>query len=99
MKIFKSLGLFVSACLTCGIATAADHHVKWHDDGKVDLVMEDGTTISTTREELGSLFGPDQKPFDGVSISVTVNSGGPKGGISGPLYSSVQFGRSLPVVS
>ena len=53
MKLFKSLGLFVSACLTCGIATAADHHVKWHDDGKVDLVMEDGTTISTTREELG----------------------------------------------
>jgi multiple sugar transport system substrate-binding protein len=87
MKLFKSLGLFVSSCLTCGIAIEADQHVKWHDDGKVDLVMEDGTTISTTREELGSLFGPDQKPFDGVNISVTVNSGGPKGGISGPLYS------------
>ena len=94
MKLFKSLGLFVSACLTCGIATAADHHVKWHDDGKVDLVMEDGTTISTTQEELGSLFGPDQKPFDGVSISVTAILVVQKVEFQDHCIVSVPFGRS-----
>lgn len=63
-------------------------HVQWHDDGTVDLIMdpEYGATITTDRETLGTLFGPDQKPFDGVEISVTVNAGGPKGGISGPLH-------------
>ncbi|MBX6322970.1 MAG: extracellular solute-binding protein [Rhodospirillaceae bacterium] len=42
--------------------------------------------MHTTQEELGSAFGPGKQPFKGVTISVTVNAGGPKGGISGPLY-------------
>ncbi|MDF1585855.1 extracellular solute-binding protein [Marinimicrococcus flavescens] len=66
---------------------AAGEYVTWHDDGTVDLVMEDGTTLKTSRDELGGLFGPDQKPFEGTEISITVNSGGPKGGISGPMHS------------
>ncbi len=81
-------------CLTCtALSTAlsttaiAGDFVKWNDDGTVNLVMEDGTTITTTAEQLGKSFGPDQKPFEGVEISVTVNASGPKGGISGPLHS------------
>ena len=40
-----------------------------------------------TKDELGSDFGPGQQPFEGATITVlTLNSGGPKGGISGPLF-------------
>ena len=63
-------------------------HVKWHDDGTVDLIMdpEYGGTITTTKDELGALFGPGQKPFDGSTITVLTLDSGPKGGISGPLF-------------
>jgi multiple sugar transport system substrate-binding protein len=63
-------------------------HVKWLDDGTVELTMdpEYGGTIKTTREELGALFGPGQKPFEGQEVTVLSLDSGPKGGISGPLY-------------
>jgi multiple sugar transport system substrate-binding protein len=70
-------------------ASAQDtKHVKWHDDGTVDLIMdpEYGGTITTTKDELGALFGPGQKPFDGSTITVLTLDSGPKGGISGPLF-------------
>ncbi|MDX6748653.1 extracellular solute-binding protein [Geminicoccaceae bacterium 1502E] len=76
-----------AALALLAVPAAAGDFVTWHDDGTVDLVMEDGTTLKTSREELGGLFGPDQKPFEGAEISITVNSGGPKGGISGPMHS------------
>ena len=67
----------------------AQEHVRWNDDGTVDLLLGadyDDTVINVSQEELGSLFGPDEQPFEGVEISVTVNASGPKGGISGPLH-------------
>ncbi len=90
MMRLTTLMLSTVLCAAAGAPVLAQDtpHVKWHDDGTVELITdpEYGATIRTTREELGSLFGPGQKPFEGVTISVTVNSGGPKGGISGPLY-------------
>ena len=68
---------------------ASAQNVRWNDDGTVDLMLGpdyDDAVITTTREQLGTLFGPDEKPFEGAEISVTVNSSGPKGGISGPLH-------------
>ena len=88
MKCFRTA--LLGAALTAAVAGAAHaqgKHVKWHEDGTVDLIMQDGTVIKTTRKELGSLFGPGRKPFAGTEISVTVNAGGPRGGISGPLHS------------
>lgn len=67
----------------------AQEHVRWNDDGTVELMLGpdyDDTVILTTREELGTAFGPDKLPFEGVEIAITVNAGGPKGGISGPLH-------------
>lgn len=63
-------------------------HVKWHDDGTVELIMdaEYGGVIKTTREELGALFGPGEKPFEGQEVTILSLDSGPKGGISGPLY-------------
>jgi len=77
-----ALALFASAAM-------AQEHVRWNEDGTVDLMLGpdyDDTVITTTREELGTLFGPDEKPFEGVEISITVNASGAKGGISGPLH-------------
>jgi multiple sugar transport system substrate-binding protein len=69
-------------------AATAQEHVRWNDDGTVDLMLGpdyDNTVITTTREELGALFGPDQKPFEGSNITVLTLDSGPKGGISGPI--------------
>ena len=68
---------------------AAAQSVEWKDDGTVLLHLGEAyndAVIQTTREELGSEFGPDKKPFEGVTITVTVNGAGPKGGICGPLH-------------
>ena len=61
--------------------------LKWHEDGSVDLIThEDGEVIHLTKEQLGTMFGPGKQPFAGKRITITVNSAGPKGGISGPLH-------------
>jgi multiple sugar transport system substrate-binding protein len=85
--------LLIAAGLAVGFAGSAalaqdTPHVKWHDDGTVELITdpEYGSVIKTTQEELGTDFGPGKKPYEGATISVTVNAGGPKGGIAGPLY-------------
>ena len=75
------------AALTAADAMAQDGHVTWHDDGSVDLIMEDGAVIKTSRDELGSLFGPGEKPFEGTTITVLTLDSGPRGGISGPIFS------------
>ena len=75
------------AAMLAGPAIA--QNVDWKDDGTVVLKLGEAynnATIQTTREELGSEFGPDKKPFKDVTITVTVNGAGPKGGISGPLH-------------
>lgn len=87
MRAGLALTSGAAALALVAVPASAGQYVTWHDDGTVDLVMEDGTTLETSREELGGLFGPDQKPFEGAEISITVNSGGPKGGISGPMHS------------
>ncbi|MEE8270285.1 MAG: extracellular solute-binding protein [Alphaproteobacteria bacterium] len=69
-----------------GAAAASAQTVKWRDDGGADLTLDDGTVLSTAAGELGALFGPGEQPFEGAEITVTVNNSGPKGGISGPLY-------------
>jgi multiple sugar transport system substrate-binding protein len=89
MKLpYRSLLGAVASVVMASTAMAQDH-VRWNDDGTVDLMLGpnyDDTVITTTREELGTLFGPGELPFEGAEISVTVNSSGPKGGISGPLH-------------
>lgn len=69
-------------------AATVGKYVTWNDDGTVELRMdpEYGGVIKTTREELGALFGPDQKPFEGQEVTILSLDSGPKGGISGPVY-------------
>ena len=62
-------------------------NLKWYDDGSVDLITaQDREVIHLTKAQLGTMFGKGKQPFKGKTISITVNTGGPKGGISGPLY-------------
>jgi multiple sugar transport system substrate-binding protein len=87
---YRQRALLGAAALALFASTAtAQEHVRWNEDGTVDLMLGpdyDDAVITTTREELGTLFGPDEKPFEGVEISITVNASGAKGGISGPLH-------------
>ena len=82
----------LAAGLTVSLGSAAraadTPHVHWNADGSADLSTdpEYGAKFHLTKEELGSDFGPDKAPYKGATITITVNSGGPKGGISGPLY-------------
>ena len=74
---------------TTAVPALAGEFVDWNDDGTVTLKLGefyDNAQITVNADDLGALFGPDQQPFEGSEISVTVNSGGPKGGIAGPLY-------------
>jgi multiple sugar transport system substrate-binding protein len=88
MRIGKTL-LCGAAAVALGMSGAvAGEYVDWLDDGRVILKLGpnyDNATIETTREELGGLFGPDQKPFEGTTITVLTLDSGPKGGISGPI--------------
>src|SRR6185503_13597921 len=90
MRKFTRAMLCASAVLALTAARAyAANQVEWKDDGTVLLHLGEAynnAVIKTSREELGSEFGPGKKPFEGVTITVTVNGAGPKGGISGPLY-------------
>ena len=55
---------------------AAAQSVEWKDDGTVLLHLGEAyndAVIQTTREELGSEFGPDKKPFEGVTIRIMPN--------------------------
>ena len=73
-----------------GPQAGAGEHVDWNDDGTVTLKLGpeyDDRRITVPQEQLGALFGPEEQPFEDVTISVTVNGAGPNGGISGPLYS------------
>ena len=62
-------------------------YLKWYDDGGVDLMtFEDEEVIHVPKDQLGTMFGKDKRPFAGKRIAVSVLSSGPKGPISGPLY-------------
>src|ERR687891_403607 len=88
MRIWQKTLFGVAASALLASAAAAQEHVRWNDDGTVDLMLGpdyDNVVITTTREELGTLFGPDEKPFEGANITVLTLDSGPKGGISGPI--------------
>ena len=88
MRLWQGVLLGAAAALVA-TAAAAQEHVRWNDDGTVDLMLGpdyDDAVITATQEELGTLFGPDQKPFEGVNITVLTLDSGPKGGISGPIH-------------
>ena len=77
------------AVMMVATSASAGEYVDWKSDGTVDLKLGpnyDNTVINVKAADLGSLFGPKEKPFDGTEISITVNASGPKGGISGPLH-------------
>jgi multiple sugar transport system substrate-binding protein len=81
--------LVAATALTAFALPAAAQQVEWKDDGTVLINLGEAynnAVITTSREELGSEFGPDLKPFEGITTTVTVNGAGPKGGISGPLH-------------
>jgi len=50
------------------------------------LTNVSGEKITFSDEELGTIATAEQKEFAGITINITVNQSGPKGGISGPLY-------------
>lgn len=80
--------LSVAAATLLASTAMAQEHVKWNDDGTVDLMLGpdyDNTVITVDQEQLGSLFGPDEKPFEGEEITILTLDSGPKGGISGPI--------------
>ena len=88
MRLWQGLLLGAAGALVA-TAAAAQEHVRWNDDGTVDLMLGpdyDDAVITATQEELGTLFGPDEKPFEGANITVLTLDSGPKGGISGPIH-------------
>jgi multiple sugar transport system substrate-binding protein len=88
MKLRHAALLGVAMAALSAPVASAGQYVDWKDDGTVDLKLGpdyDNAVITATQEELGTLFGPDEKPFDGVNITVLTLDSGPKGGISGPI--------------
>ena len=82
-------GLAAAALACLATPSLAGESVDWNDDGTVTLKLGadyDDTMITVPAADLGALIQPGEQPFEGTEITVTVNSGGPKGGISGPLY-------------
>jgi multiple sugar transport system substrate-binding protein len=89
MSSFKAL-LAGAALGVFSLASAqAGEFVEWRDDGTVLLKLGkdyDDAVITANKADLGALFGPDEKPFEGEEITVLTLDSGPKGGISGPIY-------------
>ena len=89
MSSFKAL-LAGAALGVFSLASAqAGEFVEWQDDGTVLLKLGkdyDDAVITANKADLGALFGPDEKPFEGEEITVLTLDSGPKGGISGPIY-------------
>lgn len=88
MSITRTVRLLSMLLVAFGLAAAQDYqNLEWHDDGSVTIItFEDQERITIPADQLGTMFGPGERPFEGARIAVTVNSAGPKGGISGPLY-------------
>jgi multiple sugar transport system substrate-binding protein len=89
MRMASAL-LSATALLALSVGHAsAEGQVKWNDDDTVTIQFGeeyDNQAITIPRAQIGTVFGPDQKPYEGVTINVTVNSGGPRGVISGPMF-------------
>ena len=64
--------VFGAAAIALIATGASAQNVRWNDDGTVDLMLGpdyDDAVITTSRDQLGTLFGPDEKPFEGAEIS------------------------------
>jgi multiple sugar transport system substrate-binding protein len=86
----RLLGALLGTGMGLGIAcgASAGEYVEWFDDGSVLFKLGadyDDAIIETSSAQLGSLFGPDQKPFAGKTIRILTHDEGPKGPISGPI--------------
>ncbi len=86
----KASQAVVAASIYLGAASAgvAGQYVDWLDDGTVLLKLGPqygNAVLETSRAELGTDFGPDQKPFDGVTVTLLTQNEGPQGAISGPI--------------
>ena len=82
-------GLAAAAALGLASAVSAGEYADWNADGTVSLKLGetyDNTVITVPAADLGALIKEGEQPFAGTEITVTVNTGGPKGGISGPLH-------------
>ena len=89
MPSFKALLAGAALGVLSLAAAQAGEFVEWKDDGTVLLKLGpdyDDAVITATKDDLGALFGPDEKPFEGEEITVLTLDSGPKGGISGPIY-------------
>ena len=85
------MALLAGAALSVLTLTAAQaqQHVEWKDDGTVLIKLGpdyDDAVITAHKDDMGALFGPGEKPFEGEEITVLTLDSGPKGGISGPIY-------------
>lgn len=82
----RIIGYLVLISLFFGWALAQEN-IKWGDDGSLTIITQDDhEEITIPADQVGTLFGPGEQPFAGQRIAITVNTGGPKGGISGPLH-------------
>ncbi|MBI3962729.1 MAG: extracellular solute-binding protein [Deinococcus sp.] len=79
--------LSVLAVLALGLAPAQETYVTFNADGSITIrLLTDDETVTFAPGELGNLVGPGLQPYAGKTITVTTNSGGVMGGISGPIY-------------
>jgi len=85
MRKISSCAVLAMLIFVLGFSQA--QYLDWHSDGSVTLTtFEDAEQITLSAEQIGTMFGQGKQPFAGKEIAITVNNGGPKGGISGPLY-------------
>ena len=67
-RIFSIIITVISVIAFCVPAFAGV--VDWNDDGTVTLTLDDGTEIVIDRATLGTAYGPDEKPFEGETITI-----------------------------
>lgn len=80
--------LLATTALSASAVAQEVEYVTWNDDDTVTLRAdpEYNFEITISRADLGSLFAPDYKPFEGETVTVLTLDSGPMGGISGPLH-------------
>ena len=73
-KFYWFAALFILGC-----SGALAQNLEWADDGSVTIItQDDGERITIPADQIGTMFGPDQKPFEGVRIAITVILADPK---------------------
>ena len=96
MKTSQAVAAVAVYLGAAGVA-AAGQYVDWLDDGTVLLKLGpeyDNAVLETSRAELGGRFGPDKKPFDGVTITCSPRTTGPRARSPGRSRRCGRSGRS-----